>query len=365
MSERISLNLHYDFLTSLVFADPEFFSKKVPYMKAAGVRTVWLDNYIYGEWQNSLEDARRAKAMLEDEGFEVQAICVPLGHGSNALNGDGDVADPTLPPSWRNRVDVGGMRRGTTTCVDEVVLENYREAMRIHKELGFTKVFYDDDLRMGEWGPHLQGCFCDRCLDRFYRAYPAFDGMSREDIVRLGVPDSDVREAWETIQCDAILRFLTETTPAGLTPGIMVMHNGDRRHGIDIPRIRKAFPDALFRVGECHFNDGAFRAPLGRPALETSVRKHLALIGSVAHAFSETTTYPVGALSPENFVEKIRWEIGCGLRNIFLMSGNVFLTDPYWEALIKARSELETLADTTPLPVLDGTPVDEAFIWHG
>jgi hypothetical protein len=145
----------------------------------------------------------------------------------------------------------------------------------------------------------------------------------------------------------------------------MVMHNGDRRHGLDIPGIKKAFPNALFRVGESHFADWNFSEPLGRPALERSVRKHLALIGSVENAFSETTTYPVGALSPANFVEKIRWEIGCGLRNIYLMSGNVFLPDPYWEAVIAARDELEYLAASTPLPVLDGTPLDEDFIWHG
>ena len=356
------LNFHYDFLTSLVLRDPEFFPKKVPLMKAAGVRTVWLDNYIYGEWQNTPEEASRAKALLENEGFEVQAICVPLGHGSNALNGD--EADPTLPSHWHNRVGADGLRQGTTTCVDDGVIAHYREAMRIHKEIGFTQIFYDDDLRMGSWGAHLQGCFCDRCLHRFYRQYPEFDGVSRADIVRMGAVGSEVRKAWETVQCESVIRFLTETTPEGMTPGIMVMHNGDRRHGIDIPRIKKAFPNALFRVGECQFSDGSFLHPMGIPALERSIRKHLALIGSVENAFSETTTYPVGALSPANFVEKIRREISCGLRNIFLMSGNVFLTDPYWEALIAARDELEELAASTPLPVPDGTPLADDFIWH-
>ena len=197
-------NFHYDFLTSLVLTDPEFFTKKVPYMKAVGVKTVWLDNYVYGEWQNSLEDCRRAKTMLEEEGFEVQAICVPLGHGSNALNGD--EADPSLPVTWQNRVDADGQRQGTTTCVDDVVIQHYREAMQIHKELGFTQIFYDDDLRMGGWGPQLQGCFCDRCMDRFYHKYPQFDGMSRTDVVRLGVSGSEVRDAWETIQCDSVFR---------------------------------------------------------------------------------------------------------------------------------------------------------------
>lgn len=357
-----TLNFHYDFLTEYVLKDPEFFTKKVPFMKAAGVRTVWLDNYIYGEWQNSLEDARRAKAMLEDEGFEVQAICVPLGHGSNALNGD--KTDPTLPAAWQNRRDCNGNRLGTTTCVDDTVIAHYREAIRLHRELGFTQIFYDDDLRMGSWGPQLQGCYCPRCLNRFYKKYPQFDGMSRADIVRLGVPGSEVREAWETIQCDSILRFLDETTPEGMTPGIMVMHNGDRRHGIDIPRIKEHFPHALFRVGEAHFNDRDFSDPPAHLAIERSIRKHLALIGSVEHAFSETTTYPVGALSPANFVEKMRIEIQCGLRNLYLMSGTVFLTDPYWEALIAARDELEELAVSTPLPVPDGLPLPEDFIWH-
>lgn len=359
-----TLNLHYDFLTEYVLRDPTFFTRKVPLMRAAGVRTVWLDNYVYGEWQNTPEEASRAKSMLEAEGFDVQAICVPLGHGGAALNG-GEEADPTLPPDFCNRVGADGVRQGNTTCVDDAVIANYRAAMQIHKELGFTQIFYDDDLRMGEWGEHLQGCFCDRCLDRFYKIYPQFDGMSRADIVRLGVPGSDVRGAWETVQCDAIIRFLRDTTPEGLTPGIMVMHNGDRRHGIDIPRIKEAFPHALFRVGECQFNDRSFTHPLGIPALKRSVQTHLSLIGSVENAFSETTTYPIGALSPENFVEKIRVEISCGLRNIFLMSGNIFLTDPYWEALIAARSELEELAAATPLPALDGTPLDEDFIWHG
>ena len=63
MANPYPLQFHYDFLTSYVVSDPEFFTKKVPYMKAAGVKTVWLDNYVYGAWQNSLEDARRAKAM--------------------------------------------------------------------------------------------------------------------------------------------------------------------------------------------------------------------------------------------------------------------------------------------------------------
>ncbi len=359
----LPLTFHYDFLTSLVLHDPTFFTEKVPLMRAAGVQTVWLDNFIYGEWQNSLEDARRAKKLLEDEGFEVQAITVPLGHGGgDALNGDG--SDPTIPATWRNRVGADGSLLGTTTCVDDTVIADCRRAAELHLELGFTKLFYDDDLRMASWGPHLQGCYCDRCLARFYRQYPQFDGMSRADILRLGMPGSEVRDAWETVQCDSVIRFLREVTPEGQTPGIMLMHNGDRRHGLDIKRMKEAFPNALFRVGEGHFGDDSFNHPLGRSAMETCIRKQLRLIGSSENAFSETTTYPVGALSPANFVEKIRMEIGMGLRNIYLMSGNVLLTEPYWRALIDAHDELCELAAATPLPDLDGEESPEDFVWH-
>ena len=187
--------------------------------------------------------------------------------------------------------------------------------------------------------------------------------MKPLDIVTYATEGDDLWNAWTDIQCDSVLRFLDETTPEGLIPGIMVMHNGDRRHGLDIPRIKSRFPNALFRVGEGHFDDGSFESPLSRPSIETSIKMHLSLIGSVENAFSETTTYPVGALSPEHWIEKMRWEIGCGLRNLFLMSGNVFLTDPYWGALIDARDELEALAEETPLPVLDGV-YREDFVWH-
>lgn len=357
------LNLHYDCSPRQVLRDPEFFTKKVPFMKAAGVKTMWLCDLVYGRWYGTAEDISRAKKMLEDEGFDVQAITVPLGHGSNALNGNDP--DPSLPADWKNRVDVNGNRMGTTTCIDDTVIKWYRDALEIHKEIGFTQVFHDDDLRLGMFGPDLQGCFCERCMSRFYKAYPQFDGMSRTDIVRLGTPGSEVRDAWETIQCDSIRRFMRETTPEGMTPGIMVMHCGDRRHGIDIAGIKQDFPNAIFRVGESHFHDGAVNHPLYPAALKRGIGKHLALIGSVENAFSETTTYPVGALCPENLVKKMKVEIECGLRNIFLMGGNKFYTDDFWEALIAARSELEELAASTPLPVLDGTPVEEDFIYHG
>ena len=52
------------------------------------------------------------------------------------------------------------------------------------------------------------------------------------------------------------------------------------------------------------------------------------------------------------------------MRRPQLISQRIFLPDPYWEAVIAAKDELEYLAASTPLPVLDGTPIEEDFIWH-
>lgn len=200
-------------------------------------------------------------------------------------------------------------------------------------------------------------------MNNFRAAYPAYGDITRAELAaRLAAGDAALTDAWETFQCDSILQFLEQATPEGVIPCPMVMHNGDRRHGLDIRRIRARFPDAIVRVGEGHFSDESFLHPVGRAAIAASIRRHMTLIGSPEYAFSETTTYPVGALSPENFVEKMRLEIDCGLRNIFLMSGTVFLPDPYWEAIAAALPELRERAARTPLPDLS-EPMPE-FIWQ-
>lgn len=355
------LNFHYDFLPSLMLKDKDF-GHKIKLMQSVGVSTVWLDCYLTGEWDASLEDIAKCRKILLDEGFEVQTLSVPLGHGSQALDPSQPLAFAT-GDGWSNRVDVNGNPWPSTTCVDDKCIADMRRVNETLREVGFTRIFYDDDLRMGVWGPQLQGCFCDRCMKRFWKNNPQYDGISRTEIVERAETDPALRDAWMTLQCDSVLRFLDETTPDGMIPNFMIMHNGDRRHGLDVPRMKQHFPDAYFRVGEGHFGDGSFLHPLGRAAIEHSIKKQMHLVGDLSKTFSETTTYPVGDLSPANFVEKMRIEIGCGLRNIYLMSGIVFLTDDYWNAVHDALPELNELAASTPLPDLS-VPYEEDFVWH-
>ena len=355
-----SLHLQYAFVPGEML-DPEIASRRIALMKAAGVKTVWMTLYMYGTWSATKQEILQAKTLLEKEGLEVQVAIVPVGHGTNSLLGDG--GDPELPITWQNRVNAQGQRVGLAACVNSpAMIKETREVVDQALELGFTKLFYDDDLRVGPWGPDLQGCFCPRCMQAFYHKYPQYSGMSGVEILENATEGDALWQAWSDVQCDQVLNFLEQTIPEGMTPGIMVMHNGDRRHGVDIARIKQRFPNALFRIGEGHFDDNSYTHPLGKQAISHSIHAHLRELGSAQNAYSESTVYPENALSPENLVDKLRLEIGCGLRNLFLMSGLFFLDDSYWIAIAKALPELQALAQNAPAPA-DSTPED-AMIWH-
>jgi hypothetical protein len=199
-------------------------------------------------------------------------------------------------------------------------------------------------------------------MQSFYQKYPQYDRMSGVEILATATEGDALWEAWSDVQCDHVLRFIEQTVPCGMTPGIMVMHNADRRHGVDVARIKKRFPNALIRVGEGHFEDASFENEVAERAIRASIQNHLRAIGSVQNAMSESTVYPKNALSPENLVRKLELEIRCGLRELFLMSGLFYLDKAYWQAIAKAKPDLEALAQSLDEPNLDTKP--DSVVWH-
>lgn len=353
------LHIHYDFEPRAILQAPDA-ERRIALMKQAGVETVWLDAYAYGTHLATDRELMDAKCLLEQHGFEVQVLTIPVGHGSNALLGDG--GDPGIPPAWQSRINAAGQPVALASCMRcERMLQDSRNVAQKYYEMGFTKIFFDDDLRVGPWGPALQGCCCPDCMQAFYGKYPQYAHLTAPEIFAKATEGDDLWNAWSDVQCDAVLNFLEQTVPDGMTPGVMVMHNGERRHGIDIVRIKRRFPHALFRVGEGHFEDAGFTHPRAADAIAHSIRTHLCAIGSNENAFSESTVYPENALSPENLVQKLRLEISCGLRNLFLMSGLFFLGEPYWQAIANARPELEALAKRTPTEI---PSAPDHFIWQ-
>lgn len=342
----MKLNFTYDLSPKRLLFDNTV-SGSLDKMKKAGVETIYLFGYFHGSFESDPEYIAKAKKILEEEGFKTGVINIPLGHGGNALDPSDSNVNLEIGKGWRMTMGADGMYRENTTCIDGIMIEDTKKANQVLNEIGFRNFMNDDDLRFGSWGPELQGCFCDYCMEEFYSIYPT--KVSREEIVSM--KDSDLTEAWISYQCNKIPRFLLETTPEDAINGIMIMHNGDRRHGIDIPLLRRLMPNNLvFRVGEAHFDDNTFTKGPGYDSVERSIKRHLALVGNNELCYSETTCYPANALSPENWIEKMKLEIKCGLRNLFLMSGIWFYEDPYWEALAKALPELRELADTLEIP---------------
>ena len=340
------LNFTYDLSAHRILHDREVRSRLTK-MRSAGVETIFVFGYFYGHMESPEEEIAKARCVLEDEGFRTGVINLPCGHGGNALDPNDETLRLEIGDRWRMRADDAGQLYPTAACIEEKMIADSRAANEAFRQMGYRRLICDDDLRLGPWGKTLRGCFCDRCMAEFSEL--AGRTIARAEI--MNAKNSALRAQWMDFQCAKVTRFLTETTPRDMQGGVMVMHNGDRRHGIDIPAIRAATPeDFMLRVGEAHFDDAAFLDPRAQASLEASILTHLTLFGDDARCYSESTVFPANALSPENWIRKMEIEIRCGLRNLFLMSGTWFFTDPYWDMLERELPRLTELAHMQPLP---------------
>lgn len=339
----MKLDINYSVSARDVLNNPEM-GARLDMMRRAGVKRLWLDGYFYGRHETEPEDIARARARILDAGFESGIISLPVGHPGNSLNPDDPTLELSIPHTWRYRIDKNGAPVYFCADIEEEMIRDNARAAGIYAQMGFDMSFFDDDLRMGNWGSETQGCFCDDCIARFNER---FSLRQTRDSLRAyveGAPDPDgILDMWRKFNCDKVTNLMVKTHVHGQRSGIMVMHSGDERHGISIPDIRRALPDCMFRVGEAHFCDADYAAPGGRASLAKSVSRHLELIGD-GDAYSESTVFPARALSPENLLDKVRLEIALGLRHIFLMSGTWFLSEPYWNAVADNRTALEEFA---------------------
>ncbi len=298
--------------------------------KKAGVSVLWLEIYMAGRYLAEKREIVEARKKLEELGFEVNAILLPVGHPGNALNPE-EALDLSLPEHWSYRVNEAGEKDYFCACVDDTVIRENRMVVEFCRDAGFQKLFFDDDLRMGNHGEQVRGCYCENCLKEF--GLLSGGVYSREEIVKACSEKTELSELWIAYNCSKITRFMSETAVEGIQTGIMVMHNGGRYHGIDIPAIQRAVPDCLFRVGELHFDDISFERDPGHYSELSSMKRHLSLVGDPERCYSESTVFPPRALSPQNLVKKVEMAIGLGIRNIFLMSGSWVMTEPYWKTL--------------------------------
>lgn len=285
-----------------------------------------------------VSDIAKVMHILDEEGYSMIACGVPVGHPVGL-----DTPCYTFHEGWHIRKDINGELVPWCSAVTPQLIRDAKNHMYELRRLGVKGMFWDDDLRQGNYEGGVQGCFCDECIKEFAETYASgLPGNICRETLRpvlkrnpagLAPEQLDLRERWMRFNCERITRFMRDTAVDGVRNGIMVMHNGDRRHGIDIPEIRKAVPGCMFRVGELMFDDSSFELPENKRALARGVLRHMALMGDISGIYSESTVYPHGALTPENLRRKIILERKCGIENINLMGVERMNSERYYHML--------------------------------
>lgn len=319
------------------------FERKLEYVDKAEVRAFWL--YGFRAAEGTMRDIgllAAAKRKLERLGKEAYIVCEPLGHpGQNRRGMPGR--------GWRSRINRDGKPDYGCADLDATVVRDLVAATKAFRDAGFKKVFFDDDLRMGNWGGDIGGCFCEACIADFNRLHGT--RHTREDLSRfVRTPDrhAAVCERWMDYNCGKVTAFMKAVNLPGIQVGIMVMRDGDRRHGVDLPAILAAVPDCLVRVGEGHFCDREFDADGGKASLVRSLEAHQALVQDVSRLYAENTVHPWPHLRPESMAAKLLLEVGHGLRNVMLMPPELLDAPAYWAAIAAVLPEAKAIAARPP-----------------
>ncbi|MBP1993812.1 hypothetical protein [Paenibacillus eucommiae] len=355
------MKIHYS-LDSAVALDPA----KQPILQAmqsAGVGQIWLHGYFFGHMASPVSDMVKARELLQTYGFDVGVINVPIGHPGNSANPDDPDMDFSLPSHWRYRVDRHGNFVYFCADMESGMLRDSVQAMEELRDAGFTQVLMDDDLRQGNWGPEIEGCYCEACILEFNETRSRAESReSLKDLVESGTV-TDVLKEWVAFYCSKVTEYLAAMAIPGIEVGTMIMPDGDERHGLDVAAIREAVPDCLFRVGEYQYNDETFGSPLGKALEYISALKHLNWIDR-KRAYSETTVFPNRALSADNLVLKGKMAIALGIPNIMLMSGTCVIEEDYWKVWQDSLADMEEI-DRQCYPYERAYPVHLLYGTHG
>jgi hypothetical protein len=306
-------------------------------LKNAGVTDIWMGAYFYGKWYRKPEELRKMAEFLENKGFNVHIINLPLGHPGDAIRMDENTDPLATPPNhWKNYCTSNGQLYSGTSIHAPAVEENRKAMIELQKS-GFDAVFLDDDFRVARMPGHIGGCFCDVCRDEFLEAYGYNNGHWKQLIesVENRKPDQ-VLQSWIAYICDKethMFNVLKDAVPE-MQVGIMVMYLGAEKAGIALDKYR----DVPFRVGEFMFDDKTFGVIKGKTDELFSVLFHRRFTAPDL-AYSETTAYPKDALSAKNMAAKLSVSLIADVRNTMFMNGLVTFPDGYWELLKPAMQK--------------------------
>ena len=300
-------------------------------IKKAGITDIWLGAFFYGKWYRRPEELRKLSNHLENEGFNVHIINVPLGHPGDALGMDENTDYLATPPNhWKNACTFNGQLYSGTSIHTPAVQENV-EALKELRESGFKTVFLDDDFRIARMPGHIGGCFCNECRDEFLSKY-GYGPADWKDLIESveNRNPSQVLRSWIEHICEIETNMFTtmqEAVPE-IQLGIMAMYFGSEKAGIELDR----YGDVPFRVGEFMFDDISFGNIKGKTDELFSVLFHRRFVEPDL-AYSETTAFPADALSAQNLAAKLSISLISDVRNTMFMSGLKPYPFSYWDIL--------------------------------
>ena len=354
------MKLHYS-LDSAVVLHEVIGHQTILNLKNTGVSNVWLWGYSFGKLWTPINEMVQAKEILENNGFEVGVIQSPAGHPDNGANPANPILDLKIPSHWRCRVDLKGNPVNFCADIEPEMIKDNKKSIETLQKAGFTSFFMDDDLRLGNNGSQIGGCFCDKCIDNFNKIYA--QTLTREKIE--GPIDSkksiELIEEWAHFNCSKVIDFLNTMQLPGTQVGLMPMFMGDERHGIDFYSIKKECKNIFFRAGGNHFDDKNFEKPINKAEEISGLLFHLNMTGK-ENTFSETTAFPPENHNKENFLFKVKIAVALGLSNILLKSGALPITDNYWRfisenlpAIQKIEKSTSTQTRLFPMHIAKGT----------
>lgn len=298
--------------------------------QSAGVTDIWLAAFLYGHWHRTPEALKKNARQLEQQGFAVHIVNVPLGHPGNALGVSEETLSSTPPPHWKNACAVDGTLFSGTSIHSPAIEENVA-AMKLLQAQGFDIVFLDDDFRIAKFPGQIGGCFCTDCQADFLQkhGYGNSDWDSLLEAVQVRNP-TPVLRAWVEYWCDRLYGMFEALQHAApkVTVGNMIMYLGAEKAGIPLDKFR----NVPFRVGELMFNDPDFSPLKGKTDELFSAMFHRRFARPEL-AYSETTAFPADQLSAANMAAKLTVSLITDVRNTMFMSGLSPFPATHWETL--------------------------------
>jgi len=337
--KNVARTFHLSVSSGSLDNNPELFDL----ILASRITDIWLIGFVNGYWYYPDERIIFWRERFLKKGISANIIQLALGHPfklsmpmeHGALGIDGEIPNIT-PKHWKKMTNIDGSIYSGVSIHPPVIEENIN-AIKRAKALGFKKLFFDDDFRLGIYPGIIGGCFCPEHKKEFLNKY----GYREDSWIELleAIRQRSLTEtlhSWINFTCDELSSayHLMQDSSTDMQLGIMVMYLGAEKSGIRLTD----YKGSPMRVGELMFDDKMFGTVKGKTDELFSSLFHRRYV-TPELAFSETTAFPPEKLSAKNLAAKLNISLLSDVRNTMFMSGMTPYPLDYWSTLSPAMNK--------------------------